>query len=236
MRFDELKSLLAEKLREPLPGPRAQLLLAPRPRRNWQPGCYPEDCRPGAGLLLVYPVEGAAHVLLTERNGDLPQHAGQVSLPGGGVEKDETMARAALREAREEVGLDSRLVTVLGCLTPLHIPVSGFILHTVVGVADRRPDLVAQPGEVERVLEVPLADLADPRNWPVEHRELRGRAYTIPHFDVRGAKLWGATAMVLAEFLGLIGVTFPEPPAPRGDEATGMNDRERDRSAAPERP
>jgi 8-oxo-dGTP pyrophosphatase MutT (NUDIX family) len=229
VRFDELKSFLAERLREPLPGPSAQLLLAPRPRRNWQPGVYPEDCRPGAALLLLYPVEGRVQVLLTERNGDLQQHAGQVSLPGGAVEEGETIARAALREAREEVGLDGGLVRVLGCLTPLHIPVSGFVLHPVVGVAQRRPDLTPQPEEVARVLEIPLAELADPGNWSVEQRERRGRTYTIPWFDARGPKLWGATAMVLAEFFHLLGASFPEPPeppAPGVDEATMTNDRE----------
>ena len=214
MRFEQVKSLLATRLREPLPGARAQLLLAPSPRRNWQPGVYPEDCQPGAALLLLYPVDGLAMVLLTERDGELPQHAGQVALPGGGVDDGETIAGAALREAREEVGLDSDLVRLLGCLTPLHIPVSGFVLHPVVGVAASRPDLSPQPDEVARVFEVPLADLADRRCWSVERRERRGRIYSIPWFDVRGAKLWGATAMVLAEFLAVIGLSFPEPAGP----------------------
>jgi len=227
VRFDELKSLLAERLREPLPGARAQLRLAPRPRRNWQPGVYPEDCRPGAGLLLLYPVDGRAHLLLTERDNDLPQHAGQVALPGGEVEQGETIAQAALREALEEVGLDGRAVRVLGCLTPLHIPVSGFILHPVVGVAERRPELAARPGEVARVLEVPLAELAEPANWSVQTRELRGRSYQIPWFDACGATLWGATAMVLAEFLTLAGLPVAGPPVGAADEADAMSDRER---------
>jgi 8-oxo-dGTP pyrophosphatase MutT (NUDIX family) len=233
--FEELKSMLAIRLREPLPGPGAQLLLAPRPRRNWQPGVYPEDCRPGAALLLLYPVDGAVHLLLTERDGDLPQHAGQVSLPGGEVEEGETIARAALREAREEVGLHSGSVTVLGCLTPLHIPVSGFILHPVVGVVGERPDLAPQPGEVARVLEVPLAGIADPAKWCVEQRKLRSGTYTIPCFDVREAKLWGATAMVLSEFFAVIGVRFPRAEEADGGEADGMNESEGNPASAPRR-
>jgi len=172
-------------------------------------------------------VDGRAWLLLTERHGDLPQHAGQVALPGGEVEEGETIAQAALREAREEVGLDGGEVRVLGCLTPLHIPVSRFILHPVVGVAERRPALAAQPGEVARVLEVPLDDLSDPRNWSVERRELRGRPYSIPWFDAEGAKLWGATAMVLAEFLVLAGVPVAGPREETAEEAPVTSDRER---------
>jgi 8-oxo-dGTP pyrophosphatase MutT (NUDIX family) len=154
---------------------------------------------------LFYPVDDQAHILLTERDGALPQHAGQVSLPGGAVEDDETIGIAALREAEEEVGLRSDGVRVLGCLSPLHIPVSAFILHPVIGVMDERPALRPCAGEVARILETPVQHLADPQRWKLEHRELGQNRYQIPYFDAQGAKLWGATAMVLAEFLDVAG-------------------------------
>lgn len=213
MRFEELEQRLARRLGDPLPGSRAQELLAPRPRFGWQPGRLPADCRPGAALLLVYPIDGVAHLLLTERDGSLPQHAGQVSLPGGGVEEGETMAAAALREAQEEVGLDTDSVRVLGMLSPLHIPVSGFVLHPVVGSVPRRPHLRPSPGEVARVLETSVGRLAGTGEWAVETRIFRQEPFEVPYLDVEGARLWGATAMVVAEFLCVAGLP-PESPLP----------------------
>ena len=82
-----------------------------------------------AALLLLYPLDDAPHVLLTVRAGRLTQHGGQVSLPGGGVEGTETVRDAALREATEEVGIDTAGVRILGALSTLYIPVSDFALH-----------------------------------------------------------------------------------------------------------
>jgi 8-oxo-dGTP pyrophosphatase MutT (NUDIX family) len=206
----DLNEKLARRLSQPLPGPQAQKLMAPRPRTGWQPGVSPSDCRPGAGLLLLYPVDELSHMLLTVREDDLPQHAGQVSLPGGAVEGEETIAETALRESEEETGIDPSRVAILGCLSPLHIPVSGFILHPVVGATDGRPDLRPQRGEVARILEVPLERLADPSLQAVEHRTIADKEYVIPFIEIDGFKVWGATAMVLAEFLTLLGEA-PDP-------------------------
>ena len=71
--------------------------------------------------MLLYPRDGRPHVLLTVRSGALPQHGGQVSLPGGKVEPEETIRDAALREAAEEVGLEPAGVRVLGVLSTLYI-------------------------------------------------------------------------------------------------------------------
>jgi len=194
----------------PLPGIDAQLRMAPRPRPGWTPGTVPDGVRDGAGLILLYPHRHRVHVVLTVRKHDLPQHAGQVSLPGGAVEPSEDPTAAALREAHEEVGIDPGAVTVLGRLTPLHIPASGFVLHAVVGDVPARPDLRPDPREVERILEVPLDDLCDPARVVVEQRQLVGRLREVPYFDVDGEKVWGATAMILAELLWLLG-TPPDP-------------------------
>lgn len=210
MRIQDAENRLARALQRRLPGPDAQRLLAPRPRKGWQPGVTPEDCRHGAGLLLLYPEGDDSRLLLTKRNIHLPQHAGQVSLPGGAVEADETIEQGALREAREEVGLDPDAVRLLGQLSPLHIPVSRFVLHPVVGIADSRPDLQADVNEVERLLEVNLSRIADPRTYSIETREFRGGFYRVPFIPLDGEKVWGATAMVLAEFLVALGFK-PDP-------------------------
>jgi len=211
--FEEARNRLERGLVGPLPGSSAQILLAPRPRAGWQPDHVPDGCRDAAGLVLVYPVDGEACLVLTKRRHDLPQHAGQVSLPGGAVEPDETIEQGALREAHEEIDLDPRRVSLVGRLSPLHIPVSQFVLHPVVGLADARPVLSPHDREVERVLECPLRHLGDPANCFVETRYFRGDPYEVPYIGIEGEKLWGATAMIVAEMLFLVGFR----PSPWGD-------------------
>src|SRR6185436_15872447 len=148
MRFDTVVDRLVDGLRKGLPGAAAHALMAPQPRRDWPPGFDPARVRDAAGLLLVFPVEDDAHVVLTVRADTLGRHGGQVSMPGGVAEPGETYAQAALREAHEEIALAPDAVRLLGALTPVDIPVSGFRLHPILGAADSHPGLAAADGEV----------------------------------------------------------------------------------------
>jgi 8-oxo-dGTP pyrophosphatase MutT (NUDIX family) len=203
--FEELVAAVTEGLAR-LPGVEAQVRMAPQPRGGWKPGFAPDQARPAAALLLLFPVDGRAVVLLTKRAPDLPTHAGQVSLPGGAVDPGESIEDAALREAEEEVGLARAGVGLIGRLTPLHIPVSGFVLHPVVGVAPARPAMRPEPGEVERIIEAPVAQLLDPARHHRVSRVRDGYEFEMPYFDLDGEQVWGATAMVLAEFAAVLGV------------------------------
>jgi 8-oxo-dGTP pyrophosphatase MutT (NUDIX family) len=204
----EIEFRLRDGFARGLPGVEAQLRMAPRPRVGWDPHRFPEGLREGAALLLVYPIDGHAHVLLTVRSAGLRQHTGQVSFPGGSVDPHESFESAALREASEEVGVAPGSVRVLGRLSPLHIPVSGYRLHPVVGMVDDRPRFMPAEWEVARLLEVPVDVLRDPSivQRETQTRELAGNTYDveIPYILVEGHKVWGATAMALAEFLALI--------------------------------
>jgi 8-oxo-dGTP pyrophosphatase MutT (NUDIX family) len=213
MRFDAVIARLEAALRDPLPGLPAQSTMAPRPRGGWTPGREPADIRHAAGLLLVVPRGAHGHVVLTVR-GDSVRHAGQVSLPGGAVEPGETFEQTALREAYEEVGLVPDKVEIVGRLTPLAIPVSGFSLHPIVAAARAGPGLRASDGEVARIVEAPIRELLDPRRilWRSMIRD--GVTIDVPIFATRDVEIWGATAMVLAEFLKLLDWAGPPPRPP----------------------
>nr|MBS0020958.1 CoA pyrophosphatase [Gammaproteobacteria bacterium] len=209
-RLPSLSTFLRQALAGPLPRAAGHLCMAPHPRSGWQPDILPKNCRDAAALLLLYPKNGEAHTLLTVRTNHLPTHQGQVSLPGGGVRAGEKLIDAALREGQEEVGIDPEQVEVIGKLSALHIPISRFILHPVVAVARERPPIHLQEGEVARVLEVSLRALGEPDRVRVETWVYKGDVYRVPFFQVENSKVWGATAMVLAEFLCLL----ETPPSP----------------------
>jgi 8-oxo-dGTP pyrophosphatase MutT (NUDIX family) len=196
---------LRRRLAEPLPGLAAQLRMAPDPRT------WPDDgavLRPAAALLLIYPHAGEWHVPLTVRGSGLRHHTGQVSLPGGRLDHpDESVEQAALREAQEEIGLAPNTVEIIGRLTPVPIAVSGHLLQPVVGITTQRPAFSIAAPEVERLIELSVARLIAPDAVGAEQRMRRMTpqvVQTVPYFDAAGVRIWGATAMVLAEFAALL--------------------------------
>lgn len=207
---------LSAALPAALPGPRAQRWLAPSPRPGWDPEREAPSGRPAAVLALMYPAAsrerewkaahpGAIHLLYTERTGTVEWHKKQVAFPGGTVEAGETSEQAALREAEEEVGLSRSVPQILGRLTPLWIPATGFTIHPVVAVADRRPDFLVNDREVRRIFEPTLDSLMAPGAVRTARSMMDGLWVRVPYFDLEGARLWGATAMITAELLALLG-------------------------------
>jgi 8-oxo-dGTP pyrophosphatase MutT (NUDIX family) len=181
--------------------------MSPRPRLGADSGVDVATLRPAAALLLIYPHEETWHVPLTVRASALRHHTGQVSLPGGRLDAGESVEQAALREAHEEVGVLPSDVEVLGRLTSLPVFVSGHLLHPVVGFASERPNFSVASHEVDRLLEVPLALLREPERVLWEERARLRPAVgvmKVPYFDLLDTRVWGATAMVLAEFVALL--------------------------------
>lgn len=153
--------------------------------------------RPAAVLVGVSNGPKGPEVLLTKRSSALKHHPGQIAFPGG--RRDDTdadLAETALREAREEVGLPSDIVQVLGVL-PTHETVTGFQVSPIVAVIHEPFDPVPEPGEVDEVFRVPLAHVADVPSFQIQSRRWRGMRrhyYTVPYGPYY---IWGATARIL---------------------------------------
>ncbi len=205
MPLRRIEEALRLRIAGTLPGVEAQMPFVPKPHvPGWRIDHYPEDARIAAALLLLYPRGHDVAIPLTVRASGLARHAGQISLPGGAIDQGEALAAAALREAAEEIGVDPAAVRVLGELTPVHVIVSGFTLHPIVGITDTRPEFFAAPGEVDEIVEVALEDLRDASRIRRGTHIREGVAIEYPYFDLAGHQVWGATAMVLGEFVCLL--------------------------------
>lgn len=159
-----------------------------------------QNLTPAAVLIALFPKANSWYFPLIRRVVDGFAHSGQIALPGGRIELGETVEGAALREAEEEVGLMRSGVEVLGKLSPLPIPVSGFLVNPVVGVMQSEPRWQPQPGEVADIFTASVQDLMDESNRTTEMRQFRDKHYTVPYFNFKPHKVWGATAMIIAEF------------------------------------
>ena len=165
-----------------------------------------EGGRQSAVLILFGPSpDGGEDVVLTERSHDMRSHAGQVAFPGGSLDPDDAgPVSAALREAREEVGLDPSGVDVVAELPALYLPPSDFVVTPVLAWwADPHPIDVVDDREVARVVRAPLDELTDPaRRFTVTHPS----GFVGPAFDIDGLLVWGFTAGLLAKVLELAGL------------------------------
>jgi 8-oxo-dGTP pyrophosphatase MutT (NUDIX family) len=174
--------------------------------------------RRSAVLVALFEEDGETEVILTRRSRALRHHGGEIALPGGRCDEGESVTDAALREAREEVGLDPATATPVGWLSPLVTFASGSAIWPVVATLGARPRFVIDPNEVERVFTVALRDLAADGVF-VEERWRREAArpgadeegfIPIHFYKVPGDLVWGATARVLTELLCVVlGVDLP---------------------------
>jgi 8-oxo-dGTP pyrophosphatase MutT (NUDIX family) len=202
---NEFSQHLEEKLAGPKPGLEAQLAMITNPRPGHQVYNEMEDsCHKAGVLVLFYPWKGHLHLVLTRRTQRVDYHKGQVSFPGGRQERGETLEQTAKREAHEELDIDPDSIRLLGKLTPLYIPPSNYCIYPVVAVAESRPHFRPYHLEVAEVIEVPIDHLLNPQNVRREIWTLRGTEVEVPFYAYTGHKIWGATAMVLAELLKIL--------------------------------
>jgi 8-oxo-dGTP pyrophosphatase MutT (NUDIX family) len=202
---------LRQRLAQPLPGRAAQYRMASM-RRLEELGANPApppDARVACVLHLLHWHEGHWRTVLIERTlNPQDRHSGQISFPGGRYEpSDGSLANVALREAEEEIGTRPDQIEVLGRLTELYIPVSNYLVHPFVGLLTGPPAFVPQPGEVAHIL-TPALSVFDQTAGPQRKDITVGQGFTlkdVPYFEVEGRTVWGATAMILSEFLEVMG-------------------------------
>jgi len=203
--FNKFVNALSGSLKN-LPGFEAQLKMAPITRindlKNYPVGKSP---RKSAVLILIYPDKGNIKTVLMERASDNTVHSGQISFPGGKFENsDKSLEQTALREANEEIGIDTETITILGPLTKLYIPPSNFDVFPFVGYTYQKPVFKIN-AEVKSILEVDIQTLINPAtliNKTIEHRT--GKIVDVPCFFVGGHIIWGATSMIISELLEVI--------------------------------
>ncbi len=200
------------RLALPLPGRTAQYRMASMRRLEelGQTAATPPDARVACVLHLLHWHEEQWRTVLIERSlNPNDRHSGQVSFPGGRYELgDSTLADVALREAQEEIGTLPAQVEVLGRLTELYIPVSNYVVYPFVGRLLGAPTFVPQPGEVAHILTPALSVFTDLSNQKKKDI-IVAQGFTlkeVPYFEVEGRAVWGATAMIMSEFLEVLGV------------------------------
>jgi len=207
--FLETAGYIQKKLRdEPLPGIDAMLEMAPVSRRSYSYN-FSDSAIVASVLFLVYPKNGKTFfpIIIRPSKNRMDKHRGQLSMPGGKLEKSDASHWAcAVRETEEELGIEASGIEYLGELTPLWIPISNFMVYPFVGKYAQEPVFRIQPEEVAGVLEMDLQALLDEKckKNGIISMPSGIELEDVPFFDIEGHKIWGATAMMLNEIVTLL--------------------------------
>jgi 8-oxo-dGTP pyrophosphatase MutT (NUDIX family) len=178
---------------------RIKTALAARERLEMAPGPVP-----AAVLLPLYVKEGACHVLFTKRTEHLHHHRGEISFPGGVRHpEDRDALETALRETREEVGIAPADVEILGALDDFY-SIHDYLVTPYVGLLPADPRFRTNAGEIERLIEVPLAHLLRPEIFRAEDWSWRGRTQPVYFYTYGNDEIWGLTAAILKQFLDIV--------------------------------
>lgn len=162
------------------------------------------DLKPAGVLIPIFVKDGCWHLLLTKRTDTVEAHKGEISFPGGHMEPDDPdLVCTALREAEEEVGIPADQVKVLGRLDDIFTVTSNFRITPVVGRIPYPMDFRPAPAEIAQIIIAPLAEYNRPENISSKEMDYQGSTYPAYFFNVGGHMVWGATAMILKQFLEL---------------------------------
>ena len=201
----KLVTHLLEALQGELPGYQAHQKMLP-PGRTLNAGTHESlSSKMSSVLVLLFPDGDRVFTCLMKRPSTMKNHPGQISFPGGKVEKNDVSAEmTALREAQEEVGIDVSKIQVIGKLSDLFVEVSGFTIKPFVAWTDFKPDFQLEPGEVEELILFPVSDFIFEENIPETEIQTSIGLLTVKYFPSKEGKIWGATAMILAELIEIL--------------------------------
>ena len=204
-RYDSFIDKLKVDLSGTLPGEDAQDSMAPHPRNGAdRKEKAPADANINGVLILLYHHLGRLWLPLILRPDYPGVHSGQISLPGGRIEEcDSGLTDTALRETQEEIGVNPQSIRILGKLTPLYIGSSNNLVQPFVGCVKNRPAFAPDEREVALLIETPISELLNKDTFREDIRQINGRTVYVPYYHVCDQIVWGATAMILSEFLAL---------------------------------
>lgn len=200
-----LKTYLKHALLGELPGSNAHSKMLPPGRRLKQLEHELSSVKLSSVLVLLFPDKDKIYTCLTRRPSTMKYHPGQVSFPGGKVEKDDASAEmAALREAQEEVGIDPSQIEILGKLSDFYLEISRFSIQPFLAWTDNRPEFTVNTDEVEELILFPVSDFVE--NEIIQETELQTMTGILPikYFPYSGQVIWGATAMILSELMEIM--------------------------------
>jgi 8-oxo-dGTP pyrophosphatase MutT (NUDIX family) len=205
-------ALLKNALSKDLPGLKQQLNMAPPyrevPNETWVRAQNPKEA---AVLLLLFERAGDWQLLFTKRVAYPGVHSAQISFPGGKMEAaDASKQQTALRETEEEVGVSAQQIELLGPLTPLYIPPSNFLVDPFVGRLAESPQWVPQASEVAEIVEIPINYLLQTKARTERNLAVGTGQRIVPGFVWEEHFIWGATAMMLEEFLAVVRATLSD--------------------------
>lgn len=163
--------------------------------------------RESAVLILLYEKNNKIHLVLIERSVYDGKHSGQISFPGGKKDvSDKNLKETALRETFEEIGLNATDISIIAQLSHLYIPVSNFLVFPFVGFYNKIPKFIKDDFEVENIIEVSLETLLDKNNISEKTIKIPNKniQFKTPIYKINNIDIWGATAMILSEFLEII--------------------------------
>lgn len=205
--FDFIKQLQAQ-FAKPLPGEATQFEMAPIGRAvKDQALKQAKKIKESAVLALLYPKNNLVHTVLMLRNQYPGVHSSQISFPGGKKEPDDkSFEDTALRETEEEIGVSKNQISIIGNLTDVFIPPSGYFVKPFVGYLNNEPNFVPEAKEVQQLLHPSINELANPKNKTQSQFKsgITGLTITAPCYQIQNHLVWGATAMMIAELNHII--------------------------------
>ncbi len=195
---------IENELKKPLPGIQSQFKMAPESRIRTLIPESRQSKKSGVLLLLYYKNE-ILKLVFIKRAVNNSVHSGQISFPGGKYdETDKDLMVTSLRETHEEIGVEPSDIQIIGNLTTLFIPVSNYIVFPVIGFCAKEPVFILNDSEVAGLIEIPLVHFLYGENCMLGSVEVRGTIYEVPLFKFGENQIWGATAMILSEFVELL--------------------------------